>query len=127
MTARVFGCEVCIPSEPVKASSLGLDVVAELHAESHFGVSIRRCAACGQQFVWVFTETVDYAGGEDPQCRTVMPLTADEAARAIERGTPDFAELHRLSSGRRFLRDDWPASGARTCSYTTGILVGPHD
>ena len=117
---------MCIPSEPTTAGSLGLEVVAELHGDSHFDVSIRRCAACGQQFVWVFTETIDWDRGEDPQCKTVMPLTADEAKRAIARGVPDYDELERLAATRRFLRDDWPSSGARTCEYTTGILIGIH-
>src|SRR5689334_15312614 len=106
----MFGCKQCIPIEPTTATSLGLELVVHLVGESHFGVSIRRCATCGQQFAWVFTETIDWDRGEDPQCTTVMPLTEGEAAGAIAHGERSLADLAGIAVQRRFLCDDWPAS-----------------
>src|SRR5690242_10499318 len=64
-----FGCERCWPESAEAAyGALGtLTIDAELIDESHFRVTIRSCPDCGQQFVSVFAETVDWEAGEDPQ------------------------------------------------------------
>ena len=126
--APEFGCAACIPTGPSPARVLGLEFVAELIDESHFGLSVRRCPACGQAFVWVFTEQVDWVNGEDPQCSTVMPLEREEAERLIRAGAQvDLAALDALGRARTFLRDDYPSSGVRRCEYTRGPLIGRHD
>lgn len=120
-----FGCSACIPEVAVKVSQLGLKPVARLIDEPHLGVSISACGACSQQFVSVFAERIDWVNGEDPQCSTLMPLTAEEAARMI--AAVNLAELSALGLQRPFLRDDWPAYGARSLEYGTGRLIGPYD
>lgn len=128
MPSERFGCPACIPEVPVHESRADLKHLARLVDESHLGISIYRCAACGQEFISIFAELIDWANGEDPQCTTLMPLTQDEAARMIAAGENlDLAELTALGRERRFLRDDWPGTGIRTLEYTTGQVVGPHD
>lgn len=122
-----FGCARCIPDPPQKPSALPLRRVAALIDEPHFIVSIRACTACGQQFVSIFTERIDWKHGEDPQCSTLLPLTPDEAKAAVAAGEEvDLRALERLALSRPFLRDDWP-DGPRTLAHLCGVLIGPHD
>ena len=65
------GCAICFPAEPVDLPPL--DIVRELASESHFIVSVKQCASCGQRFVSVFCERIDWARGADPQTRVVVP------------------------------------------------------
>ena len=106
----------------------GLKHLARLIDESHLGVSIYSCAACGQEFIAIFAERVDWANGEDPQCSTLMPLTPAEAARMVlAAANVDLGEVTALGRHRQFLRDDWPSTGPRILEYATGQVVGPHD
>ena len=59
-----------------------LAVEASLVDESHYIVQLRRCADCGQQYLWVFTEFVDYDKGEDAHYRQVVPVTARRLRRS---------------------------------------------
>lgn len=122
------GCAACIPDEPGSATSLGLAEVARLVDESHFAVKVRSCRVCGQEFLWIFTERIDYVAGNDPQCWSVLPISSAEAADLIRAADQlDLDALSRLGLRRRFLRDDTPALGARSCGYVYGQLIGPHD
>jgi len=59
-----------------------LAVEASLVDESHYIVQLRRCADCGQRYLWVFTEFVDYDKGEDAHYRQVVPVTARRLRRS---------------------------------------------
>lgn len=86
------------------------------------------CPACSQRFVSVFTETIDWADGEDPQYWTVMPITAVEAAGLTRLcGALTETELNALSPGRRSLRHDHPKAAAPRSFWDVGISVGWHD
>ncbi len=86
------------------------------------------CPACSQRFVSVFTETIDWADGEDPQYWTVLPITAAEAAGlARRRGSLTETELNGLGPGRRSLRRDHPKGAAPRSFWDAGISVRWHD
>ena len=125
-----FGCEDCWPEAADAAWSKrgGLTRVAELIDESHFHVMILECGRCTQRFISIFTETIDWSDGDDPQYWQLMPINGAEAAVLIEQGhSLDETKLDRLGPGRRSLHRDYPSGGTRVCFWSTGISVGPHD
>jgi hypothetical protein len=124
-----FGCQHCWPTSP-DAARRALDALvweADLIDESHFIVTIGACPACSQRFVSVFTETIDWTDGEDPQSRIVMPITESEEAALMARSPVTETDLNTLGPGRQSLRHDWPKGMPPRSFWTTGIWVGPHD
>jgi hypothetical protein len=85
------------------------------------------CPVCAQRFVSVFTETIDFVGGEDPQRTILMPLTEAEAAAlvALGDGLTERA-LEAIGAGRRSLHRDWPSDGDAVNVWGRGLSVGPH-
>lgn len=118
----MFGCQACIPDEPHHAVQLGLIEIARLIDDSHFTLKIRACGQCGQRFVWVFTEQIDWDKGTDRQCWTVLPITGDEAESMIAGGEAvDLDAIQRMGQTRRFLRDD-----EIDFDYRFGLVIGEH-
>jgi len=118
-----FGCRRCYGEDPRAAWAYyedGLAVERELVGDSHFLVQLRRCAECGQQFVWMFGEAVDGKGGGDAQRREIVPVSATEAEAL---SNLDVASLTALGRGRRHLVTDGPtdASGP-AIEWVTGEL-----
>jgi hypothetical protein len=115
-----FGCPRCYGDDAEHAWAYyedGLVVERELVGEPHFIVQLRRCAGCGQQFVWVFSESVDWEGGEDAQRRSIVPL-ADGEAESL-----DVRSLAALGDGRRYLETWWPtATREQKVDWATGML-----
>ncbi len=109
----------------MNAGALGLLVTAQIVDESHLLISLRRCPACEQRFVWIFTELIDWTGGDDPQTWTILPLTDDEATRFA--ASRDLAPLTALAQTRDHLRIHHPRSGPPIAGYRRGALLGPHD
>jgi hypothetical protein len=96
--------------------------------ESHFHVMVLRCAGCEQRFVSVFTETIDWEDGEDPQHWTLLPVTREEAARLARSGAaPTEAGLNALGPGRRSLCLSHPKGEPSRAYWSLGLHVGPHD
>jgi len=129
-TEENFGCEKCWPAMADAAWQAGsmLRPVAELISESHFHTVIRSCRACSQWFVSVFTETIDWADGEDPQHWIRLPITATEAARLIGLGDSITEEdLNSLPSNRRSLHRDFPKGESPQNSWANGITIYAHD
>lgn len=101
---------------------------ADLIAESHFHVLIRACPRCSQKFVSVFTETIDWEDGEDPQYWTLLPLTTTEAADLVQQGSSlSEATLNALGRGRKCLRHDYPKGEPPHSYWGTGIAIRHHD
>jgi len=123
------GCRSCWPAEAGAAWSArrGLGLIRELVDESHFTVKLLQCAACGQCFVSVFCETVDWADGEDPQYWVTVPVSAAEAAKL----PPDAPEIEDalavLAPERRSLCHDYPKGGAPTSYWSRGVALRSHD
>jgi hypothetical protein len=123
------GCPACIPQKaPAHSESLALDPVSRLVDEAHYIVTICACPRCGQEFLRIFTERIDWGGGEDPQRVTVLPITHEEARALISAGEHlHEADLSRMGLERRFLEFDWPSGESMRSRYTTGYLVAHHD
>jgi len=126
-----YGCERCWPHEAAGAweARQSLAKVADLVDESHYRVIILSCPHCRQNFLSVFTEWVDWAGGEDPMYWTVVPVTAGEVvALADPTGAPRDADLEAMASGRRSLLRDFPKDASEpTVCWSVGLRIGPHD
>jgi hypothetical protein len=124
--AQSFGCRRCYGEDPQTVWAYyeeGLVVEQELVGESHFLVQLRRCEECGQQFVWIFGEAVDWEGGEDAQRREIVPVSGAEAEAA---GTLDYPSLAALGLDRRYLETDWPTDSAdSSVEWSTGELRLP--
>ncbi len=122
---RSFGCGRCGGDDAAIAwTASQAERIASYVQESHFGVHVSRCR-CGQHFVTVFTERIDWQGGEDDQTWLVLPVSAEELPR-IE------AEPHRslpvLGADRRFLVRSFPTGGSVSCWWRQGgFAIGPHD
>jgi hypothetical protein len=102
--------------------------VADLIDESHFHVMTLACPRCAQRFVSVFTETIDWVNGDDPQDSTLLPITEAEDADLVQRGASlTEADLNWVGSGRRSLRRDCPSGAAQRIFWGKGISVGRHD
>jgi hypothetical protein len=124
--AQSFGCRRCYGEDPQTVWAYyeeGLAVEQELVGDSHFLVQLRRCAECGQQFVWIFGEAIDWEGGEDAHRREIMPVSAAEAEAACKLNYPSLAAL---GLDRRYLETDWPTDAADPAvEWSTGELRLP--
>jgi hypothetical protein len=134
--ASTFGCERCWPAAPESAweARRALTKDLDLVDESHFHVAIgscgrvtRRFGDCGQRFISVFTETIDWVDGDDPQDWTQLPLTADEAGALRRAGDALESRLNNLGRERRSLRRDSPKGCPPRLFWSTGVFVGRHD
>ncbi len=124
-----YGCEECWPPDAgaAWAAFRSMPTAAEIVSDSHLSVRLRICSGCGQRFLSVFTETIDWIGGEDPQFWTVIPLTIYEAnALSIAVDSTESA-IGTLPTDRRSLCHDFPRDGEARSFWSTGISIGPHD
>jgi len=118
-----YGCALCFGEDAEAARAYLLASVQVLVDESHFGVSLRRCTACGQRFVHIFTEFVDWVDGDDPQYTELVPVTGEEAAELAAQGeNVDLRAIEALGAGRRRLVMDFPKGGPRRVFFTVGAL-----
>ena len=123
------GCAACCGAEAAAAwDALGSRRVATLVEESHFSVSLSRCA-CDQHFAQVFLERVDWVGGEDDQTWLAVALRDGEVEelRSLDEREVE-SRLHALAWGRRFLARFFPTHGEiRVAWHESGFAIGPHD
>lgn len=124
------GCPQCFGTDAEGAwDNCGrLTVDAAVVDESHFMIQLRRLPGCSQRFVWIFTEVVDWRGGEDAQYRQILPVTETEARLTAQQGAGvDLGYLRSLGRGRRFLNVDWPSDDPKaTVSWSgDGVLTSP--
>jgi hypothetical protein len=127
---QAFGCEHCWPSTADAAWEArgSLTHVQDLIDESHFHVMILECSRCTQRFVSVFTETIDWQEGDDPQYWTLLPITEMEAADLVQqRNSLTVTKLNALGCSRRCLRRDCPKGMVPRVLWGVGISVGMHE
>ncbi|HWB87283.1 MAG TPA: hypothetical protein VG675_24285 [Bryobacteraceae bacterium] len=127
---ETFGCERCWPQAAHAAweARRALSIADQLIEESHFHVMTLACPHCSQRFLSVFTETIDWDDGDDPQYWTLLPLTETEAADLLEqRDSLTEAKLESLGHGRRCLKLSHPKGAKPVASWGKGIFVGMHD
>ena len=104
--------------------------IAVLVDESHFDVSILRCVQCGQHFLSLFCERVDWADSDDPQTRVAVPISEDEVQRlqTANIAADENVILEIVANERRFLYHDMPKGAPETLAWKTRTLFIPgHD
>jgi hypothetical protein len=124
------GCSACWPEDAQAAwdADKKLVPVSVLLDESHFRVTLRACGACGQRFVCVFTETVDWVDSEDPQAWTRAPVSLEEAVALVGPAESLEARLRAAGAGRKTLRRDFPKGvEAPSAFWEESLTIGPHD
>ncbi len=89
--------------------------------EPHFSVHVSRCS-CGQPFVVVFTERVDFRDGSDTQVELAVAVWPAEV-EALAAGFQPLT-LTKLVSGRAFLVK---GTGDTPRWVASGFSIGPHD
>lgn len=122
------GCHLCWAKDPDAAwlAFSALPIENKVEDESHFCVRIARCGKCGQRYVSIFTETIDWVDGEDPQYTKVMPVT-DEEASSVAAAAPVTPTLDALAPTRRSLHRDFPKDAeVPTNLWGTGLKVRAH-
>jgi hypothetical protein len=127
---NIAGCALCWPSSAEAAwkARKELQLAADLIDESHLHVMILACPQCGQQFLSVFTEMIDWINGDDAQYWQMIPITGREAAALTSRG-PELTEIeiNAVGQGRQSLIRDYPTGEGPHEFWGKGIMVGPHD
>ncbi len=121
-----FGCEICSPTDPEAAwaARKGLTRTQELVDESHFIVAVLTCPACGQARVSVFVEEIDWAGGDDPQHWTLLPVTAAEVVELTQLDQNGLCHrLAELGAGRVCLHRDFPKDGPIRVTWGNGVVL----
>ncbi|MBX7131300.1 MAG: hypothetical protein K1X67_01345 [Fimbriimonadaceae bacterium] len=96
--------------------------------ESHLIVSIQQCLLCGQGFLSIFTEQIDWQGGDDSQARVLVSIDADEVRRLVD--MPDVTEEALLNPGmtRPMLWWIHPSGQEARVMWKEGPLtILPHD
>lgn len=124
-----FGCSSCWPKAADEAwhAAKHLKTEIELVDESHFMIKIRSCNQCSQQFVSVFTETVDWTDGEDLQYWTVMPITTAEFSQLLSNTHSAEVAILGLPRERASLCHEPTNYGGPQSYWSQGIIIGPHD
>ncbi len=125
-----FGCAHCWPETPDAAMTaiLALPIQVRLVDESHFIVLLRECPVCSQQFLSVFSELVDWMGGDDSQFRTFLPVTKAEVEEMMRLGGL-LAEkyLYGVGMDRKSLWYEHPKGEPSRVDWGRGIRFIAHD
>ena len=123
---------VCRGSDPLAAKQAIRKAprVAALVDESHFMASIERCDSCGQHFLTLFCERVDWVDSDDPQTWLAFPVNADEVVRlqAANVAANENILTAIVASPQRFLYHDMPKGAPDVLEWRDGLLLVPaHD
>ena len=95
--------------------------------ESHFRVTETACPTCGQIFLRVFAERIDFTAGDDPQQWIYYPLSPAELERCVTGGVVSEERIEALPS-RRHLVVNHPKGGEKVAAWHVGRPhVAPHD
>lgn len=63
-------------------------MVREYEEDSHLMHRLYRCRKCGQLYFYEFYEEIDWAEGNDPQYRTLVPVEDEGSAELLSRKAP---------------------------------------
>ena len=109
-------------------AAIGSQDETELLDDTHFRICLRTCQSCGQVFLYVMTETIDWVDGEDPVQRVYFPVTPAQAAEIRRRKPQVDGDLEALGLEGPYLLDDWPSKGPAVRMWQRGPLpVFSHD
>jgi hypothetical protein len=115
------GCARCVDENAAAAwNAINAPSTLTFVQEPHFSVHATRCS-CGQPFVVVFTERVDFRDGSDTQIELAVAVWPGE----LERLSGEFRTLTltTLVRGRAFLVK---SSGDAPRWVASGFSIGPH-
>jgi hypothetical protein len=125
-----YGCPACWPTsaEAAWAAGLKLHDREALIDDSHFNARVATCSKCGQAYLWVFTELIDWQHGDDSQGWCRVPLTAAEARELLfDKFKGNDGDVYRIGEGRRSLWRIHPRGGTDGYSWGLGVAPLPHD
>ena len=121
-------CPVCMPRDPQAACQPFTAVRQRIVDESHLGMTLLTCPRCGGTHVSIFTELIDWEGGDDSQASMRIPLPAAEADALRAAGEQAEAVLLAMHLSRRHLCDIHPrGSPPRTFWAEGDVMHLPHD
>jgi hypothetical protein len=126
LTSPAVGCAACWPQDAgaAWAAAENLTQSAPLVEDSHLTIGLARCPSCGQEYVSVFLEHVDWTDGDDAQYRTIYPLSRDESARLRSLAEADvITALNALDSNRRCLQRDHPKGEPASTTWGRGMWI----
>jgi hypothetical protein len=126
--AQAHGCAKCWPESADSAweARSCLDQQRELIDDSHFHVLVLSCPECGQAFLSVFMESIDWDDGDDPQFWSVVPIEGAERD-GLYRAIISERDLQGFARGRRSLFRAAPKGRPYSNGWATGIVLLPHD
>ncbi|MBI5210107.1 MAG: hypothetical protein HY927_09065 [Elusimicrobia bacterium] len=126
-----FGCGQCFGGDAQAAweNRQRLSEIATLVDESHFDLRLVACPDCGQRFLWVFTELIDWQEGDDSQAWCLLPLTEPECARLQAMKDPSAVEgVEGWCGDRPYLMEVHPSGKDTTVvRVEKGFRFLPHD
>lgn len=121
-----FGCAQCYGEDAktvLEWCTKNLKTVKRIVTDSHFGVSVRACPTCEQQFIAIFTEFVDWQGGDDAQYFDIVPVTPVELAHLDQADRRLITiDLGKLGHGRKHVASDWPTGGCERVLWKHGAF-----
>jgi|SRR5277367_804642 len=139
MLTETFGCDRCgaESAEAVAEYRNQLKFVVELVEQSHFAISILECPDCGQDWVFIFIETIDWTDGNDEQHCTLLPVTKSESDQLqVQQESVSIQEkrqslstrLSQLSINRRYLQTNNAPEKDTAVRWCHGqLFISPHD
>lgn len=127
------GCGKCNAEDPEAAYAALSDSprIDALISRAHFDIELLRCESCGQPWVYVYAEFVNFAGDEDPDYRDYVPISEEELREltSLEDRSYDAitTRVKSLAEGRTRLQADWPvgADGLRPRWTTEALVIAP--
>jgi len=124
---QTVGCEACWSSDAPAAFKIVCKVpIAErLIDESHYIVLIRQCLHCSQRYLQMTTETVDWADGEDPIYRTIVPIDQGEYGRLTTAVALGTGVIESVAVGRQSLKYDFPKGQESPTVYWSAVCGCP--
>jgi hypothetical protein len=91
-------------------------------------VVLPECPACGQGNVQIFSETIDWANGDDAQFWRLVPVTMEESQQLIAAGGANcISVLSEMAKDRCHLAIDYPTGGVKTTYCSQAFVIHPHD
>ncbi len=126
-------CRECrCQNEDVKVAQqalLNCDQVGSMVGDSHFSAGIIKCEACGQQFLSVFAELIDWDDGDDSQASLWLPVFSAEARKLLQtEGLATERLIMEMKMQRRYLVNAKSKGNEAYATWYEGpFFVPPHD
>ena len=124
------GCKQCWSSDAnwVWEARSRLQKRLDLVDSAHLGVSLVACTQCEQSYLSVFTETINWRGGNDPVHWTLIPIMSVHAIEMAKRVKPVSESLLSDICGKASSAQRYSSSSGESRSYWgVGLQIGMHD